>query len=74
MGPTRPGVLRVQLRPAIGGLVLGAIVVGGVVWLVGAQLSVGLAAAIAAVGAWAVVSWYEHSYAAIAARVRDRLK
>jgi len=63
-----------ELRPAIGRLVLGAIVVGGVAWLVGAQLSVGLAAVTAAVGAWAVVSWYEHSYAAIAARVRDRLK
>ena len=63
-----------ELRPAIGRLVLGAIVVGGVAWLVGAQLSVGLAVIIAAVGAWAVVSWYEHSYAAISARVRDRLK
>ncbi len=63
-----------ELRPAIGILVLGAIVVGGVAWFVGAQLSVGLAAIVAAVGAWAVVSWYEHSYAAIAARVRERLK
>jgi hypothetical protein len=62
-----------ELRPAVGRLVLGVIVVGSVAWLVGAQVSVGLAAVIAAVGAWAVVSWYEHSYAVIAARVRERL-
>lgn len=63
-----------ELRPAIGRLVLGAIVVTGVAWLLAAQFSVGLASVSAAVGAWAVVSWYEHSYAAIAARVRERMK
>ena len=65
---------RREVRPAIGHLMLGAIVVGGLAWLVGEQLSVGLAAGIAAVGSWATVSWYEHSYAAIAARVRERLE
>jgi hypothetical protein len=63
-----------ELRPAIVRLVMGAIVVGGVAWLVGAQFSVVLAAVIAAVGAWAVVSWYEHSYAAVAGRLRERLE
>lgn len=63
-----------ELRPAFLRLVLGAIAVGGVAWLVGAQLNVALAAAIAAVGAWIVVSSYEHSYAVIAARVRERPK
>ena len=62
-----------ELRPAMTILVLGAVVVGLLSWLVGAQLSIWLAAIVAGVGAWVVVSWYEHSYAAIAARVRERL-
>ncbi len=62
-----------EFRSAMVILVSGAVGVGCIAWLVGAQLSVGWAAAVAAVGAWAVVSWYEHSYAAIAARARDRL-
>lgn len=62
-----------ELRATIGLFVLGAIVVGGVAWFVGAQFSVGLAAVIAACGTWAVVSWYEHSYAVFAARVRERM-
>jgi hypothetical protein len=62
-----------ELRPAIRRLVLGAVAVGGVAWFIGAQVSLGLAAAVAALGSWAVVAWYEHQYAAVAARVRERL-
>lgn len=61
-----------ELRPAIARLVLGAVVVGGAAWIVGVQVGLGWAVAIAAIGAWAVVAWYEHEYAAIAARVRER--
>src|SRR3954451_3845347 len=59
-----------ELKPAMGGLVSGTTAVGGSAWLVGEQVSVGLAAAIAAAGSWAVVFWYERWYALIAARVR----
>ena len=62
-----------ELWPAIARLTVGAVVVGGAAWLVGVQVGLGWAVAIAAVGAWAVVAWYEHEYAAIAARVRERL-
>lgn len=55
-------------------MVLGAAAVAGTAWLAGEQISVWAAAAIAGVGAYAVVSWYEHEYAVIAARIRDRLK
>ncbi len=54
-------------------MVLGALVVAVVVWVVGEQVSVWVAAAIAGVGAWAVVAWYEREYAVIAARIRERL-
>lgn len=54
-------------------MMLGAAVVAGVAWVVGEHVSVWLAAAIAGLGAWAVVAWYEHDYAAIAARIRERL-
>jgi hypothetical protein len=63
-----------ELRPAILRLVLGAVVVGGVAWFAGAQIGLGVAVAVAAVGAWAVVWWYEREYAATAARVRERLR
>jgi hypothetical protein len=59
---------------AIVRMVLGAAAVGGLAWLAGSQLSLGLAAVIAGAGAWAVVAWYEHEYAAIAARLRARLQ
>ena len=55
-------------------MVLGAIAVAGVAWLVGEQVNVWVAAAIAGIGSWAVVAWYEHEYAAIAARLRERLQ
>lgn len=54
-------------------MMLGAAAVAGVAWAVGEQVSVWVAAAIAGVGSWAVVAWYEHEYAAIAARIRERL-
>ncbi len=54
-------------------MALGAAAVAGVAWAVGEQVSVWVAAAIAGVGSWAVVAWYEHDYAAIAARIRERL-
>lgn len=60
-----------ELRPAIARLALGAVVVAGLTWLTGEQLSVVVAAIVAAAGAWTVVSWYERSYATIAARVRE---
>jgi len=55
-------------------LLLGAGAVAGLAWLVGAQLSVWVAAAVAGVGSWAVVARYEHEYAAVAARIRERLR
>ncbi len=57
----------------IGGLVLGAALTSVVAWVVGELVSAWVAAAIAGVGAWAVVAWYERTYAAIAARIRARL-
>lgn len=62
-----------ELRPAIARLVIGATVVGVVAWVAGAQGSIASATAIAAIGAWAVVVWYERQYALIAARIRERL-
>jgi hypothetical protein len=53
-------------------LVLEATVVGGLAWLAGEQVGGWPAAAVAGVGSWAVVSRYEHAYAAIAARCRER--
>lgn len=53
---------------------LGAIAVAGVAWLVGEQVGAWVAAGIAGVGSWAVVAWYEHEYAAIAALLRERLR
>ena len=62
-----------ELSPAVARMAVGAVVVGGLAWLAGEQVSTWLAAAIAAAGAWAVVAWYEHEYAVVAARVRERL-
>lgn len=62
-----------ELTPAIVRMVAGALVVGCVSWLLGEQVGVWLAAAVAALGAWAVVAFYDHEYAVIAARVRERL-
>lgn len=55
-------------------MLLGVAAVGGLAWLAGEQVSVWPAAAIAGVGTFAVVSRYDHEYAAIAARVRERLR
>ena len=63
-----------ELNPAIARMAAGAAVVGGVSWFAGEQLGVWPAVAFAAVGAWAVVAWYEHEYAVIAARVRERVR
>jgi hypothetical protein len=62
-----------ELHAPIVRMVLGVLVVAGVAWLLGEQVGVWPAAALAAAGAWAVVAFYEHEYAAAAARVRDRL-
>jgi hypothetical protein len=62
-----------ELRPAMLVLVLGAVAVAGVAWWSGERLGVGVAAAVAGVGAYAVDAWYEHEYAAVAARLRERL-
>jgi len=53
---------------------LGAAAVASAAWLVGEHVSVWVAAAIAGVGAWAVVARYEREYAAIAARIRGQLR
>jgi hypothetical protein len=55
-------------------MVLGACAVAGLAWLVGELVSVWPAAALAGVGSFAVVARYEHEYAAIAARIRERLR
>jgi hypothetical protein len=62
-----------ELRRAIAGMVLGAVAVAALAWLVGEQVGAWAAAAVAALGAWAVVTSYERAYAGIAARVRERL-
>ena len=62
-----------ELHAPIVRMVLGVLVVAGVAWLLGEQVGVWPAAALAAAGAWAVVAFHEHEYAAAAARVRDRL-
>src|SRR5262245_41189236 len=54
-----------ELRGAIARMLLGAAAVGGLAWLAGEQASVSLAAAIAGVGSFAVIAWYEHEYAVI---------
>ena len=62
-----------ELRRAIAGMVLGAAAVAALSWLVAERVGAWPAAAVAALGAWAVVSAYERAYARIAARVRERL-
>jgi hypothetical protein len=59
---------------AISCMVLGALAVAGGAWLVGELVNVWVAAALAGVGSWAVVARYEHEYAVIAARIRERLR
>ncbi|MFL6151028.1 MAG: hypothetical protein ACJ72B_01490 [Ornithinibacter sp.] len=54
-------------------MLLGVAAVAGVAWLVGAQVSVWVAATIAGVGSWAVIARYEREYATIAARLREPL-
>ena len=58
---------------AMGGLVLGAVLTSALAWVLGEQVNVWVAAAVGGVGAWFVVAWYERRYAAIAARIRERL-
>jgi len=48
--------------------------VGGLGWLLGERVSIWLAALVTGIGAFAVVAWYEHEYAVVAARIRDRLQ
>lgn len=55
-------------------MLCGAAAVAGLSWLAGEQVGVWLAAVFAGVGSFAVVSRYEDEYAAIAARIRERLK
>lgn len=62
-----------DFRGAVLRMLFGAAVVAVVAWLLEVQVSVWLAAAVAGIGSWAVVAWYEHEYAAIAARIRERL-
>ena len=74
----RRGTYPIGLPPhdfvgAVVRMVLGSAAVAGAAWLAGAHVGVWSAAAIAGVGSWAVVARYEHEYAAIAARIRERL-
>jgi len=62
-----------ELVGAIWRMLLGAVAVAGAAWLVGEQVGVWVAAPLAGVGSWAVVAWYEHEYAVVAARIRQRL-
>lgn len=62
-----------ELHRAMLSLALGSTVVAGLAWGVGEQVGVGAAAAVAGAGGYAVVAWYEHQYAAAAARIRERL-
>lgn len=62
-----------EFRGAILRMLLGAAVVGGLAWLAGERASVWIAAAVAGVGSFAVVSRYEREYAGIATRLRERL-
>src|SRR4051812_11561793 len=52
-----------ELHGAILRMVLGAVVVGGLGWLLGERVSIWLAALVTGIGAFAVVAWYEHEYA-----------
>ena len=63
-----------EFNGAIVRMLIGVAAVGALAWLAGEQVSVWLAAAIAGVGTFAVVSRYEQEYAAIAARMRERLR
>ena len=62
-----------ELHPALGVLVVGALVVALVVWGADALAGTWVAAGVGLVLAWALVAAYEHLYARAAARVRQRL-
>ena len=62
-----------ELTCAIVGLTAACLAVAGLAWLVAAQVNPWVAAVLAGVGAWAADAWYEHRYAAVAARIRERL-
>jgi hypothetical protein len=55
-------------------LLLGAAAVAGLTWLVAVLVGVWIAAAVAGLASWGLVAWYEHAYAAVASRVRERLQ
>ncbi len=61
-----------ELNRPILKMVLGALAVAALAWYAGEQVGVGWAAAVAGLGAFAVVARYEHEYAAVAARIRER--
>ncbi|WP_182526500.1 hypothetical protein [Nocardioides dongkuii] len=54
-------------------MVLGCVAVAGTGWAVGEQVDVWWAAVVVGLGGFGVVAWYEHEYAAVAARLRERL-
>ena len=62
-----------ELVPPMVRMAAGAAVVACLAWWAGETVDVRLAAAIAGVGAAAVVAWYEREYAVVAARLRERL-
>jgi len=63
-----------EFTGAIVRMLVGAAAVGALAWLVGVQVGVWPAAAVAGVGAFGVVLRYEHEYAAVAAPIRERLQ
>jgi hypothetical protein len=63
-----------ELTAALIGLLIGAVVVAGLGLVVTEYGSVWVAAALVAVGSWAVVAWYERAYAAVASRLRERVR
>jgi hypothetical protein len=62
-----------EFRRSLVGLVVGALVVAGLAWAVGALVSVWLGAALATALTWLLLGWYEREYAVAAARARRRI-
>ncbi len=54
-------------------MVAGAVAVAVAAWVAGELVGVWPAAAVAGLGAWAVVTFYEREYAAVAADIREGL-
>lgn len=63
-----------ELTASFLGLFAGAAVIALLAWLVGVQVAVWAAAVVAGLGSWALVAWYERTYARVSDRVRDRLR